>query len=190
MQNFDNIKKEMENCFQFENINMIQHGEMVHEWYIDLFSSKEKIWDFGKVHNQILSILTLAATPENLKNYHIYHDLGKPFCRTVDENGRQHFPNHAQVSYETWINAGGDEETAWYILHDMDFHLLKTGEINELITDRRAINLLLTAWCEIHANSQMFGGIESTSFKIKRKSLEKHTKALYNSLIDKGLLTV
>lgn len=180
----------MENCFQFENVNMIQHGEMVHEWYVDLVGPKTNVWDFGKVTEQVLKLITLASKSEELKNYHVYHDLGKPFCKVVDENGRQHFPNHAQVSYNTWINAGGDEETAWYILHDMDFHLLKTNELDDLLNDPRAVNLLLTAWCEVHANSQMFGGIESTSFKIKRKSLEKHTKALYNLLIDKGLLTV
>lgn len=180
----------MENCFQFENINMIQHGQMVNDWYIDLVGTQTNKWDFGKVQDQTSKLIALGSSPDQLKDYQVYHDLGKPYCRIVDENGRQHFPNHAQVSYETWINAGGDEKTAWYILHDMDFHILKGDDIQELYKDPRAINLLLTAWCEVHANCQMFGGIESTSFKIKRKALEKHTKALFNLLIDSGTITL
>lgn len=168
----------MKNCFQFEDMNMIQHGEMVHEQYRDLVGDRKNTWDFGKASGIIDSLISQASSPDLLKDYHIYHDCGKPFCRTVDENGKQHFPNHAQVSYDTWINAGGDEQTGWYILHDMDFHILKGDDIINLMKDPRAVNLLLTAWCEIHANSQMFGGIESTSFKIKRKALEKHTKNL------------
>jgi hypothetical protein len=33
--------------------------------------------------------------------------------------------------------------------------------------------LLLTGLCELHSNAQMFGGIDSTSFKIKFKQLER-----------------
>jgi hypothetical protein len=32
---------------------------------------------------------------------------------------------------------------------------------------------LLTSLCELHSNASMFGGIESTSFKIKYKQLDK-----------------
>lgn len=172
----------MENCFQFQDMNMIQHGEMVHDWYKDLVGPRNYKWDFGKANSLIDELISLADSPDKLREYHIFHDCGKPFCRTIDENGKQHFPNHAQVSYDTWLSAGGDAETAWYILHDMDFHVLKGDDIKELCKDPRAPNLLLTAWCEIHANSQMFGGIESTSFKIKRKALEKHTKTMIQEL--------
>ncbi|MCK9529486.1 MAG: hypothetical protein M0R77_02820 [Gammaproteobacteria bacterium] len=172
----------MKNCYQFENVNMMDHGNMVHEYYVQLYNNQTSEWDFGKVGDLIKKLISLASPPEDLRLYHIYHDCGKPRCRSVDEQGRQHFPNHAQMSYNVWIEAGGDEETAWYILHDMDFHILKIDELEQLIQDPRAINLLLTAWSEIHANSQMFGGTESTSFKIKRKHLEKATKLIVSNL--------
>lgn len=181
-QNFEQLEIEMKNCFQFKEMNMIDHGKMVHEYYSDLVSNQKYDWDFGKVRDLIDDLLENAPSAEQLKMYHVYHDCGKPRCRTVDEQGKQHFPNHAHVSYETWLEAGGDEETAWYILHDMDFHVLKGDDLDSLLTDPRALGLLLTAWAEIHANAQMFGGIDSTSFKIKRKHLEKQTKLLHSQL--------
>jgi hypothetical protein len=35
------------------------------------------------------------------------------------------------------------------------------------------LTLLVTSLCELHSNASMFGGIESTSFKIKYKQLDK-----------------
>lgn len=169
----------MADCFQFEGINMIQHGEMVHDWYNDLLGDSKYEWDFGKVADLVGQLKLKAANPVDVKDYHIYHDCGKPLCRTVDEDGKQHFPNHAQASYETWLSVGGNENTAWMILHDMDFHMLKGDDLKQMLSDPRAPTMLMTAWSELHANAQMFGGISSTSFKIKRKQLEKATKALY-----------
>lgn len=41
-----------------------------------------------------------------------------------------------------------------------------------------AVALLLTGLAEVHANASMFGGIESTSFKIKWKNLDKRGRAI------------
>jgi hypothetical protein len=161
---------------------MLQHGQMVHEWYKDLVLYRKLTWDFGKVSNLMDQLISRASKPSLMEDYHTYHDIGKPQCRVVDEQGRHHFPDHAQVSYNAWIQAGKDENTGWFILHDMDFHSLKGDDLNELVSDPRAIDLLLTAWSEIHANAQMFGGIDSTSFKIKRKQLEKNTKLVCSKL--------
>jgi hypothetical protein len=40
--------------------------------------------------------------------------------------------------------------------------------------------------CEIHANADMFGGINSTSFKIKFKQINKRGKAIINFLKEKN----
>jgi len=172
----------METCYQFENVNMIQHGEMVHDWYSDLLGDQKYQWDFGKVEDLIKQLIPLALPSMQIRCYHIFHDCGKPYCRTVDDEGRQHFPNHAQVSYEKYLEVFGNKEIAWYILNDMAFHTLKGEELKQILDDPRAPTLLLTAWAELHANAQMFGGIESTSFKIKRKFLEKNTKLLINNM--------
>lgn len=176
---FTQLRYDMETCYQFENVNMIQHGEMVHDWYSDLLGARQYQWDFGKVGDLIDQLIPKALEPHAISCYHIYHDCGKPYCRTIDDEGKQHFPNHAQVSHDKWLEVFGNEEIAWYILNDMAFHTLKGDDLKHIINDKRAPTLLLTAWSELHANAQMFGGIDSTSFKIKRKFLEKNTKLLF-----------
>lgn len=110
---------------------------------------------------------------DDLLQYALFHDCGKPLCRTVDEQGRQHFPNHADVSYQTWIAAGGSEDIGQLIKMDMDIHCLKADGIEEFSKRPQALYLLLSGLAEIHSNAQMFGGIDSVSFKIKWKQIDK-----------------
>lgn len=60
----------------------------------------------------------------------------------------------------------------------MDVHLLKAVDIPEFKARPQAIALLLTGLAEIHANASMFGGLESTSFKIKWKHLDKRGRQI------------
>ncbi len=56
---------------------------------------------------------------------------------------------------------------------DMDAHLLKADGIQEFADRPEAVTLLLTSLAEVHSNAAMFGGVDSDSFKIKAKHLEK-----------------
>jgi hypothetical protein len=49
----------------------------------------------------------------------------------------------------------------------MDIHTLKSEGVEEFCKNPLAITLLLTGLAEIHSNAQMFGDIESVSFRIK-----------------------
>lgn len=109
-------------------------------------------------------------------------NVGKPFCRVVGEDGRQHFPDHAAVSARVYREAGGNEEVAQLIAQDMDVHLLKDEGVAEFAKRPHARALLLTGLAEVHANASMFGGIESTSFKIKFKHLQKRGNAILREL--------
>ena len=122
---------------------------------------------------------------DNIVNeYQIYHDCGKPYCRTVDADGRVHFPDHAKVSKQTWLDHGGSEQIARLIGMDMDVHVMKADDIPEFVQRPEAITLLITALCEIHSNCAMFGGIESTSFKIKWKHTNKRGKAIIKTMVE------
>lgn len=108
------------------------------------------------------------------------HDCGKPFCRQVDDTGA-HFPNHAEVSYNIAKEIGLDDTVANLIRHDMFFHECSAQELQDKLSvwDIRFTNtLLITALSEIHANASIFGGIDSTSFKIKYKQLDRRSKYL------------
>jgi hypothetical protein len=61
---------------------------------------------------------------------------------------------------------------------DMDIHLLKDVDVLEFSKRPEAMTLLLTGLSEIHSNCAMFGGIESTSFKIKWKHINKRGNAI------------
>jgi hypothetical protein len=82
------------------------------------------------------------------------------------------------VSRQVWLEHGGSAEVADLIGMDMDVHLLKAEDIPEFVARPQAAALLLTALAEIHANAAMFGGTESTSFKIKLKHIERRGKQI------------
>lgn len=178
----------MRNCFQFEGMSMLDHGYDVHKYFIDLYnhlfngSVLEFEWKLPewiycpKIKEELFNF-------EILKAYQIYHDCGKPLCLTIDENGKRHFPNHAEISKQVWLeNSNGSPEAlqiAELIGMDMEIHTIKDEEtIKQFCKKKEAISLLITGLCEIHSNAQMFGGIESTSFKIKWKQINKIGKKI------------
>jgi hypothetical protein len=172
----------MLSCHQFQNQNVLEHGQSVANWYRDLdrhlttgapLTLSWRLPDW--IHDPVIPVKLLNF--DLLETYQVYHDCGKPFCRTVDENGKQHFPNHAEVSRRRWLECSdGSPEAlkiADLIAMDMDAHLLKADGIAEFARREECVSLLLTALCEIHSNAEMFGGIESVGFKIKWKHLDK-----------------
>lgn len=111
-----------------------------------------------------------------IEQYHIHHDISKPFIRVVDAEGKAHYPNHWVSSSKLYSEKFGYSIISDLILHDMDFHTKKGDELIETWELPYATHLYVTAWAEIFANAELFGGIESDSFKIKRKKLIKALK--------------
>lgn len=172
----------MRDCYQFDNVSMYDHGLLVSKEYCNIISSLENGIVPEHLPEQLLTLYktnTLLCFSKML-NYHILHDCGKPLVKTVDEEGKQHFPNHSQVSYNQFIKIyPNNEEEAFMIKHDMDFHSLSISELQDLVQTKYGFSLYLTAWAELLANAQMFNGFESVSFKIKKKKLIKCLK-LFN----------
>ena len=94
---------------QTSGISVMQHGEIVWARLQELLNFLEGQelqgqWRFPswllefkqEIRNKLLS-------KEILKQYTIYHDCGKPFCRIVDADGKQHFPEHAQKSHDVYL---------------------------------------------------------------------------------------
>lgn len=163
---------------QMPGLSVLEHGESVHRYFLDLkahvlegaglgFDWKLPEW----IYNERL--WDSLAPAESLKNYQVFHDCGKPFCLEIDDEGRRHFPNHAEVSADIWLQLTGNELESELMRHDMDIHLLKAAGFDAFKNLDIAPSLILTGLAEIHSNAVMFGGIDSTSFKIKWKSLNK-----------------
>lgn len=187
----DELLKAMKNCEQTKGQSVLQHGESVRDYLFDLINhlrsgtSLKYDWILPDwlFENKDL-ILTSLPDDETLELYTTYHDCGKPFCLTIDE-GKRHFPNHAQISHDIFKRVFNNPVAADLILRDMDIHTLKADGVKEFAKNPHALTLLLTGLAEIHSNCQMFGGPESTSFKIKWKCINQRGKQILNQLKNK-----
>lgn len=150
-----------------------QHGIDVNKWYNKLLDNPDVI-----NNPEVISWFNSYVPIEGIENYHYHHDIGKPYCIVYDESGKPHYPNHSQVSYNKYIEKFGDDGFADMILHDMDFHLAKGDEIKSVWKLPYSDHLYATAWAELYSNAEIFGGLESDSFKIKRKRLIKALKCV------------
>ena len=173
--------KNMHECYQFKDLNIYEHGISVSHEYLRLISNLDKniVYDFlppdilDIYHKNKHKLLLLSK----MTFYQIMHDLGKPLCLSFDDEGRKHFYNHAEHSYQQFkLVYPNLIDEAFMIFHDMDFHTKKTDELVDLANSKYCFSLYLTAISEVIANSKMFGGVESDSFKIKVKKLKKHLK--------------
>jgi hypothetical protein len=173
----------MRSCEQTAGQTILEHGFSVAQYLeelLDFLDGKpldEARWRIPTWIAENRDLLRgLLPSREMLREYAIFHDCGKPRCRTVDAEGRVHFPDHAEVSYRAWLEAGGDEDVAFLIRHDMTLHTATSIEAEafaEGTEPRFLAALLLSALAEVHSNARMFGGIESTSFKIKWKQIDR-----------------
>lgn len=183
-ESFDQMVADMLKTEQFEEFSVYQHGQSVAEC-LELLKSylrgdaklPESRWKlpdwFLRYGPQIIANL---HSESDTQLYAIYHDCGKPYCLEYDEQGRRHFPNHAQVSRFVWDSVGGSDTVGHLIENDMVIHTASSQEIAEklLVWSREdSLTLLVAALSEIHANAKNFGGIDSTSFKIKFKQVDR-----------------
>lgn len=166
----------MRACTQTKDVNILQHGIQVSRWFWKFYNllegtvipeeHTEPPW-LHLYKEEILAELQ-RFDRKQISDYQIYHDCGKPYCKEGE-----HFLNHAKVSYETWLSFSDDQLIANWILHDMDAHLIKAKDIPDFVKIEGCIVLLVTALAELHANAEMFGGLDSTSFKIKFKQIRR-----------------
>lgn len=179
----------MKSCIQTRSAageqSVLAHGQSVLAHY-ELLLDRAKIsqfpenWRAPKWWNPELALKLASAQPDwaSMQRYLTYHDCGKPLCLQVDENGRSHFPGHAETSSELWADLGGHPDEVWLMAHDMLLHSGSAEECQVFQGHRLMPGLIFAALSEIHANAQMFGGVESASFKMKAKQLDRRGAAL------------
>lgn len=181
----------MRTCFQTKGMSILEHGESVHNYYKDLHSylfegtPLAMSWRLPEWLEQNKEFIKANLySLDIMREYHIYHDCGKPQCITIDADGKQHFHNHAKASFDRWNECTERNEIndtiGTLILEDMDIHLIGAEGLQEFSERPQAISLIITSLCEIHSNAAMFGGIESTSFKIKWKHIDKRGRQIIN----------
>jgi hypothetical protein len=169
----------MQLCPQTDTQSVYQHGISVRDHIFELITFLraghiDEGWRLPKwMYEHREQLLALLLPDDIIEEYTIFHDCGKPYCLTIDDLGKRHFPDHPEVSYQTWQKVSTNQTIANLIRMDMKIHTMKASEIDEFIQHPEAITLLLAGLAEVHSNAKMFGGIESESFKIKWNQINK-----------------
>jgi hypothetical protein len=185
------LAEAMAACEQTAGVSVADHGRAVAAHFVDLLDvlngrTAQIDWVLPtwvtEHRGRILAELhTDDGYIDDIVRYLTVHDCGKPFCVTTDDDGRRHFPDHANVSADRWRDVNGlgdDDRVVTLIRRDMDIHLL-TGDDTDMFADGdHAAALLLAGLAEIHANAAMFGGVSSTSFKMKWKKLDRRGRRI------------
>jgi hypothetical protein len=182
---------DMKSCKQTKGQSVLDHGISVKKYTFDLlnhlrFNLPLKYdWKLPEwLYENKELILSSLPSDKDLKYYTILHDCGKPYCLTIDDKGR-HFPDHANVSSKIYSQIFNNDTVSSLIKHDMDIHLLKSVDVDQFCENPFAITHLIVGLAEIHSNAQMFGGFDSTSFKIKWKSINQRGKQIIKSITKK-----
>lgn len=182
----------MKNCEQTKGMSVYEHGESVRDYLFDIInhlrydSPLKYQWELPDwVYQNKNLLLSSLPDDETLSLYTLFHDCGKSFCITYDSDGKRHFPNHVEVSYDIFKQVFDNDIAAQLIKHDMDIHTLKSSGVEDFAKNEYALTLLLTGLAEIHSNAKIFGGLDSTSFKIKFKSITQRGKQIINLIKNK-----
>lgn len=182
----------MVNTEQAPGQNILQHGRSVREHYFALVEHLEGKIDLNNYDNWRIpeylntyreQILQQLPSKYVIDRYLTLHDCGKPQVLEYDDEGRKHFPGHAEASEKTYRevfsnNTETDEQIAQMIRDDMEIHLLKAVDIPDFIQNPNAIGHLIAGLAELTSNAAMFGGIESTGFKMKYKHHVQRANAI------------
>jgi hypothetical protein len=193
-ESFEDVIIKMIGTPQSKTQSVLDHGISVYKTFNTLIKSIKENIDLDLMipeHLKCKELLNHLLDINIIHKYLIFHDIGKPYCMVWnEENNKYSFPDHANVSYKKYLEVSNDKnkvQISKLIKHDMDFHLLKPGDVEKYLIDselnsNEIITLLFACLSELNSNAQMFGGYDSTSFKIKYKNFLKISKKILNLL--------
>lgn len=175
------LSRQMAECYQTENQNVLEHGSSVREKFVELWDYIEndtplegwRVPEWVDSHKEWF--LSIKDDIFAIEKYLTVHDCGKPF---VEQEEGKRFPNYAAKSREVWSQFTDDELVLDLIERDSVLHIGKAPDALQLLEEGHAPHLLLAALSELHANADMFGGITSQSFVIKYKNLCRRGKTI------------
>jgi hypothetical protein len=189
--NFDEMVAMMLRCEQTPGQSVYQHGQSVCKHVFDLIDHINGLYTLPEDRWRLpewldvygVDLVANLHDEGKIRQYTTYHDCGKPYCRTVDKKtGDVHFQNHVDASSYIWACVGGNQIVGHLISQDMVIHTETAEQIAKKLVDEwtteDAATLLLVSLAELHSNARMFGGVESVSFKIKWKQLERRGKQI------------
>lgn len=100
-------------------------------------------WHIFDVYNHILNVVDYVDPNLNLRYAALFHDIGKPYVYSEDENGIGHFYGHWDKSEELFLKFAKrnlfDEKDICQIsklikYHDINFEKLNEEELNKILS--------------------------------------------------------
>jgi hypothetical protein len=67
----------------------------------------------------------------------------------------------------------------------MKIHKLRSNTFEDFLTIPNLITHIIVGLAEMNSNAEMFGGVNSDSYKIKYKNFDKYAKRVLFQLIEK-----
>lgn len=188
---FEQVIADMHTCDQTQGLSVYQHGQAVKDRFTCLLETlKAKVSDNWKLPTFLFDhadwFLSNLHDLKQIESYTLFHDCGKPYCLVIDDIGKRHFPNHQEVSGAVWDAFKENKLVGKLIRNDMFFHTCTSDDLTVKLQEwdvKDLVTLFLVAISEIHANASMFGGLDSVSFKIKYKQLERRGNQLFKHFL-------
>lgn len=180
-QSKDDLLMDMLECEQRKNLCVLGHGKNVHKNYRKILRQlKDRrnfypVFDLPEWNPDVVQfILKNQLRFQDVREYQIFHDCGKPYCRSVDFDGKVHFKDHEKVSAKVARLVKFNPIVISLIENDMLFHRENFSDITENNVKLHC-TLALTAIAELYENSVTF---EEISFKIKKKKIFNNIKKM------------
>ena len=105
---------------------------------------QNNIWHIFDVYNHILNVVDYVDCDLNLRYAALFHDIGKPYVYSEDEDGVGHFYGHWDKSEELFLKFAKrnlfDENDILQIsklikYHDINFEKINEDELNKILSD-------------------------------------------------------
>ena len=152
-------------------------------------------------HKYNVGIHTIEAMKQ-IEAEHIYrwtmllHDVGKPECHTVDENGIDHFYGHnekgAEIARKVLRRLRFDNETTDLVCKMVLWHDYGLGEILKKTTFRKALSRMGADFFPYYIKIRRADMAAQSDYKLEeRRSSIEHLEKLYQEITDaKDCLTI
>ena len=118
--------------------------DLIPELKISKGFNQNNKWHIFDVYNHILSVVDNVECDLNLRYAALFHDIGKPYVYTEDEDGIGHFYGHWDKSDELFLkfakrNLFSEEDinqiSKLIKYHDINFECLNEEELDEIISN-------------------------------------------------------
>lgn len=94
-------------------------------------------WHLYNVYTHIVKSVALTPKKDYMRLAMLFHDIGKPFCKTTDEKGQDHFKGHPQISEEK----AADILTRLHASNDIKHKVLTLIKYHDLYITEKPSNI-------------------------------------------------